>query len=57
MFIYDGESATGDQTGISTTSTLFLNGAEWYDLQGRKLSGKPAKGGVYVVNGKKVVVK
>lgn len=57
MFIYDGESATGEQTGISTTSTLFPNGAEWYDLQGRKLSGKPAKGGVYVVNGKKVVVK
>ena len=27
------------------------------DLQGRKLSSKPAKGGVYVVNGKKVVVK
>ena len=29
----------------------------WYDLQGRKLQGKPTKKGVYIQNGKKVVVK
>ena len=29
----------------------------WYDLQGRKLDGKPACAGVYIRNGKKVVVK
>ena len=31
--------------------------AEWYDLHGRKLSKKPTVSGLYIVNGKKVVVK
>lgn len=31
--------------------------AEWYDLQGRKLSNIPTVAGLYIVNGKKVVVK
>ncbi len=30
---------------------------EWYDLSGRKLSGKPTQKGVYVQNGRKVVIK
>ena len=30
---------------------------EWYDLQGRKLEGKPTQKGIYINNGKKVVVK
>ena len=29
----------------------------WYDLQGRKLSGKPSHAGVYIYNGKKRVNK
>ena len=29
----------------------------WYDLQGRKLSAKPTQKGLYIVNGKKVVIK
>ena len=29
----------------------------WYDLNGRRLSGKPGQKGVYIVNGRKVVVK
>ena len=29
----------------------------WYDLQGRKLDGQPTTKGVYIKNGKKVVVK
>lgn len=28
---------------------------KWYDLSGRKLSGQPSKGGIYIVNGKKVL--
>ena len=31
--------------------------AEWYDLQGRKLSNIPTVPGLYIVNGKKVVIK
>jgi len=46
-----------DATGISTTNyTNFTNG-DWYDLNGRKLQNIPTKKGVYIMNGKKVVVK
>ena len=30
---------------------------QWYDMKGRKLEGKPTKKGVYVLNGRKVVIK
>lgn len=29
----------------------------WYDLQGRKLTAKPAEPGVYIVGGKKILIK
>ena len=29
----------------------------WFDLSGRKLSGKPTTKGIYIVNGRKVVIK
>jgi hypothetical protein len=46
-----------DVTGITTTNfTNFTNG-EFYDLNGRKLQGIPTKKGVYIMNGRKVVVK
>ena len=50
----------GDEeaTGISLTPTKGEENDEgWYDLSGRKLQGKPIKKGVYIQNGKKVVVK
>ena len=28
---------------------------EWYDLQGRRIQ-KPTKAGIYIVNGKKVII-
>ena len=31
--------------------------SKWYTLDGRKLSGKPTAKGLYIVNGKKVIVK
>jgi hypothetical protein len=31
--------------------------ADWYDLQGRKLNGKPTKKGVFIKNGNKEVIK
>ena len=38
--------------------TLEDNGAQHvFDLSGRPLNGKPTKAGVYVKNGKKVVIK
>ena len=33
------------------------NEGSWYDLGGRKLQGKPSKGGIYIRNGKKVATK
>ena len=29
----------------------------WYNLDGRRLADKPAQSGVYINNGKKVVIK
>ena len=34
-----------------------VEGAAYYTLDGRKLDGKPTKKGVYIINGRKVVVK
>ena len=31
--------------------------AEWFDMQGRKLSAQPTQKGIYILNGKKVVIK
>ena len=48
----------GKTTGILSTkqNDNGLNNC-WYDLSGRKLSGKPMLKGVYVQNGRKVVIK
>ena len=44
-------------TGIETIDREPLTLNQWYDMQGRKLEGKPARKGVYISNGKKVVVR
>ena len=59
ILIYDGES--DDVTGIQEVNEVIgvneVNDDSWYTLDGRKLNGKPAARGIYVVNGKKVVIK
>jgi hypothetical protein len=58
MRFYDGEDeTTGIEGPTGPTPDYSLNGGEWYDLSGRKLSSKPTAKGVYVVDGRKVVVK
>lgn len=47
----------GDATGISTLKHVTLDAATLYDLQGRKLNGTPSKAGIYIQNGKKIVIK
>ena len=37
--------------------TMDNSAGAWYDLQGRKLQGKPTRSGVYVKEGRKVVLK
>ena len=49
-------SANGQATGISTLQQSGDTDA-WYSLDGRRLSGKPAKKGMYINNGKKVIIK
>ena len=53
LYLGDGE------TGISTTNyTNYTNSdGVWYDLSGRKLEGVLTAKGVYIVGGRKVVVK
>jgi hypothetical protein len=46
-----------ETTKIANTNLTNLTNGDWYDLNGRKLNGMPTKKGVYVKNGKKVVVK
>ena len=51
-------SANGDATDIGTidTRTGEFTSDGWYDMNGRKLNGKPTTKGVYINNGKKVSV-
>lgn len=48
-----------DTTGITTTNyTNFTNSDDaWNSLDGRRLQGKPTKSGLYINNGKKVIIK
>ena len=46
----------GGTTGIETIDHGPLTIDRWYDLEGRKLQGKPTQKGVYISNGRKVVV-
>ena len=46
-----------DATKIANTNITNITNGNWYDLNGRKLDKMPTKKGVYILNGKKVVVK
>ena len=47
----------GEATGVKEVKEVIeVNDDSWYDLNGRKVN-KPTKKGVYILNGKKVVVK
>ena len=49
------EETTGIDEMVNGQSSM-VNGT-WYDLNGRKLDAVPTKKGVYILNGRKVVVK
>ena len=51
--------ADGGTTAIGTldTCTGEISTGDWFDLNGRRLSGKPTQKGLYIVNGNKVVIK
>ena len=53
--------ANGETTAIGTIDTktgeMTFDSEAWYTLDGVKLSGKPTKKGLYINNGKKIVIK
>lgn len=55
---YYGDNVTyGNATGISVIKANAQGGDSWYTMSGTRLSGKPTQKGVYIHQGKKVVVK
>ena len=50
------EGTTSVSEEVKVNSEKFAT-ADWYDLNGRKIEGRPVKKGVYIVNGKKVGIK
>ena len=49
---------SSDATGVNgVIGVKEVNDGSWYDLNGRKLQGMPTKKGIYINNGRKVVVK
>ena len=50
----NGEGTTGIDASLVNSEEV---NSVWYDLNGRKLQGKPSQKGIYIKNGKKVVVK
>ena len=46
----------GETTGIMTTKQTNQN-VDWYSIDGRKLNQKPQQRGIYISNGRKVMVK
>ena len=51
---------SGTTAGISSVGMSVDNRRQrlsgWYTLQGQKLSGAPVKKGIYILNGKKVLI-
>ena len=52
--LFGGNGTTGVNDAMKTAEP---NGETWYDMNGHRLQGKPARKGVYILNGKKVVIK
>ena len=50
-----GEEDEATSIDHSPLTIDHYDGAAWYDLNGRKLQGKPSQKGIYIVNGKKVL--
>jgi hypothetical protein len=47
----------GENTSIHHSPFTIHNAAGWYTLDGLQLSGMPTQEGIYIYNGKKMVVK
>ena len=52
---FDGDDTTAISASLNDKGQMIND--KWYDLNGRRLNGKPTAKGVYINNGKKYVVK
>ena len=52
-----GELGGNSTTGISSVGHDTFETDVWYDIQGRKLQGRPTQKGVHIQNGRKVIIK
>ena len=50
-------ASEGTPTGIDDNNRETIINNHWYSLDGRRLSGRPLQRGIYINNGKKVVIK
>ena len=57
VIVVDDETTAVESEKVTVNSEKFAAATVWYTLDGRKLSGKPTKKGLYIYNGKKTVVK
>ena len=54
---FGDEETTSLSEELRVKSEEFATATDWYTLDGRKLDGKPTQKGLYIVNGRKVVIK
>jgi hypothetical protein len=56
--IKEDEKAKIEAVGIEEVKDRLVEnaGSDWHDLQGRKINGNPARAGIYLRNGRKVIV-
>ena len=52
-----GSNGETNAIGTLDTKTGEIDFSGWYDMSGHKLSGKPTKKGLYINNGRKIVIK
>ena len=57
MTMNDHELFINNIVFLSTDSKDFKDGCAWYTLDGKRLNGVPTTKGLYINNGKKVVIK
>ncbi len=54
-FLFDMDEVTDVREKVTVNSEKLAT-AQWYTLDGRKLPGKPTQKGIYIMNGKKVII-
>ena len=54
---WDDEEPSPIATAISETSQNKDQNEDWYSIDGRKLNGRPTEKGIYIRNGRKIIIK